>query len=107
MVVGHKPITVAEFELFVMAAENQTKHFQLISGEIVEKVVTQRHGVLAVNIASAIKAYLREHRIGRVAVEVRHRAPGDDTNELLPDVSFTHDLDRPVVDVGPVPYMPD
>jgi Uma2 family endonuclease len=107
MVAQQRPISAADFEQFLLDPENREKHFQLINGEIVEKVVTQQHGIIAVNIASAIKAYLRDHKIGRVAVEVRHRAPDDSANELLPDVSFTRDLDKPVTDVGPVPYMPD
>ena len=88
MVTRHKPISADEFDKFLVTPENRDKHFQLINGEIVEKVVTQKHGIIAVNIASEIKACLREHKIGRVAVEVRYRAAGDDANELLPDVSF-------------------
>jgi Uma2 family endonuclease len=107
MVAQRKPIAVAEFDKFLRAPENRDKHFQLINGEIVEKVFTQKHGIIAVNIASEIKAYLRDHKIGRVAVEVRYRPADDDANELLPDVSFTRDLDRPVTEVGAVPYMPD
>src|SRR5207247_897771 len=76
-------------------------------GEIVEKVVTQQHGIIAAFIATEISLYLRQHRIGRVAVEVRYRAPDDQENDRLPDVSFTRDLDRPVSEVGAVPYMPD
>src|SRR3954468_10386395 len=103
MVTQGRPIAATEFEKFLAAPENRDKHFELINGEIVEKVVTQKHGIIAVNIASAIKVYLRNNRIGRVAVEVRHRAPDDDANELLPDVSFTCDLDREVTESGPVP----
>src|SRR5258708_29521607 len=107
MVDQHKPISAAEFDKFLVAPENRKKHFQLINGEIAEKVVTQKHGIIAVTIASAIKVYLGGNKIGRVAVEVRYRAADDTADELLPDVSFTRDLDRPIIEVGPVPYMPD
>src|SRR5438105_267946 len=107
MVAERKPIAMAEFDKFLAAPENRDKHFQLINGEIVEKVVTQQHGIIAAFIATEISLYLRQHRIGRVAVEVRYRAPDDEENDRLPDVSFTRDLDRPVSEVGAVPYMPD
>jgi Uma2 family endonuclease len=107
MVAEPKPIVLAEFDKFLAAPENRDKHFQLINGEIVEKVVTQKHGIIVAFLVTEISLYLRQHKVGRVAVEVRHRAPGDDENERLPDISFTRDLDKPVTEVGAVPYMPD
>jgi Uma2 family endonuclease len=107
MVVGRKTITVSEFEKFLAAPENRERLFELVNGEIVEKVVTQKHGIIAAFFATELNLYLRQNKIGRVGVEVRHQAAGDAENDRLPDVSFTRDLDKPVTEVGAVPYMPD
>jgi len=107
MVVQKKTHTTAEFSAFIHKAENADRLFELIDGEIVEKVPTEEHGVIAANIVTELNLYLRTNRIGRVAVEVRHQLPGDDQNDRLPDVSFTSQLDRPVVREGAVQHMPD
>src|SRR5712691_1451328 len=107
MVAEHKPISVSEFDKFLAAPENRGKPFQLINGEIVEKVVTEEHGAIAINIGGEIRNYLQENKIGRVGAEVRHRAPDDEKNDLLPDVSFRRFRDTPITKVGPVPHMPD
>ena len=107
MVAERKPIKVAEFDKFLAAPENRDRLFELVNGEIVEKAATQEHGMIALNIGTFFKLYLAEHPIGRASVETRHRAPDDNANDLLPDVSFTRDLDKPIVKAGPVPYMPD
>jgi Uma2 family endonuclease len=98
--------TVEEFERFLCMPENAGRLFELINGEIVEKMPTEEHGVIAINIAYELRGYVKQHKSGRVGVEVRHRMPQDDLNSRLPDLSFTT-ARRPLVREGSVPEMPD
>lgn len=102
-----KAVTIKEFEEIQALPENRDRLLELIDGEIVEKVVTHEHGIIAGLIVTEINLYLRQHKIGRAAVEARHRPAQDDQNDRLPDVSFVGDLDKAVVRAGAVPYMPD
>src|SRR5262244_2291470 len=106
MVAERKPISVAEFDKFLAMPENRDRIFQLINGEIVEKVVTQEHSVIVGFFVIEIGLYLRGNRIARIGPEMRHRAPDDKENVLLPDVSVTLDLNNPLNKVGPLLYMP-
>ncbi len=47
MVAERKPIAIAEFEKFLAAPENRDRLFELVNREIVEKVATQEHGIIA------------------------------------------------------------
>ncbi len=107
MVVERKLYTVEEYEQFISQPENADRLFELIEGEIVEKVPTEEHGVIVVNISTELRLYIRRMGKGRVAVEVRHQLPGDDHNSFLPDVAYYADDSRPVVEQGAVPQMPD
>lgn len=98
--------TISEFEAFIARPENADRLFELVNGEIVEKVPTQIHGVIAVNISTELKLYSRT-KGGIVAVEVRHQIPDDEQNVYLPDVAYYADESKPLVAHGPVPYMPD
>jgi Uma2 family endonuclease len=104
----HKLHTADEFERFIALPENAERRFQLIHGEIVEMSPSERHGMIAANITTALTMYVRQHRLGRVAVEPRHRASEDAYNVRLPDVAFTSaERALPVVEHGAVPQMPD
>jgi Uma2 family endonuclease len=107
MVIGRPLHTIHEFEKFVNDAENAYRLFELIDGEIVEKMPTREHGVAAGNIVTDLNIFLRQNPIGRAAVEARHRPPDDQYNDRLPDVSFVSDMNRPVERVGAALYMPD
>lgn len=98
--------TIDEFSAFIERPENRDRLFELINGEIIEKVPTQQHGLIALNIGSEFRAYTQQHKNGRPGVEVRHQAPNDDRNSRLPDVSFTC-AREPLVEQGSVPGMPD
>ena len=56
MLVKEKEITVEEFEQFLRLPEYQGRLFELINGEIVEKMPTEEHGTIVLNIGSAIKS---------------------------------------------------
>lgn len=99
--------TADEFELFLARPENADKLFELIEGEIVEKVPTQKHGLLSGNLFGFLWNHSRQHGVGFVVMEVRHRVSGDKRNDRIPDISYYLDADKPLVERGPVPYLPD
>ncbi|MEO8612893.1 MAG: Uma2 family endonuclease [Chloroflexota bacterium] len=107
MVVQKKLYTIDEYEAFIALPKNAERLFELISGEIVEKVPTQLHGVIAVKTTIRVGGFVEQHNLGYVASEVRHQMPGDEHNARLPDISFYADTTTPLVDRGAVPRMPD
>jgi Uma2 family endonuclease len=99
--------TIADLERLEQQPENADRLFELINGEIIEKVPTEEHGLIVLNIASPMRAFVRQHKLGRVTTEARHHLPDDDQNARLPDVSFRSSLSNPVVRRGSIPVMPD
>lgn len=102
-----KTMTVVEFEQFLRQPENADRLFELIDGEIFEKMPTEKHGEIVLTIGFFGKLYLRENPIGRFTTEARHSIEDDDSNDVLPDVSFILDASRPSVEEGVIPRMPD
>jgi Uma2 family endonuclease len=102
-----KIYTVDEFEEFLIRPENSDRYLELINGEIAEKVPTERHGVISVNITTDIRLWTKKSGRGRVVVEVRHQYPSDKYNSRQPDISYYADASRPVVEKGAVKQMPD
>jgi Uma2 family endonuclease len=98
--------TVKEFEQIADQPENRDRLLELIDGEMVEKVPTQKHGMCAGNIYGYLWNHVREKRSGRVVMEVRYRTTGDKRNARIPDVSYTSG-NAPPVEKGSVPQMPD
>jgi Uma2 family endonuclease len=107
MVIQKKLYTVEEFEKFIAQPDNADRRFELIEGEIFEKMPTEEHGLAVSNMVIALGAHVKQHKLGRVVVEVRHGLPGDKFNDRIPDISFTSDISRPLVKKGAVPRMPD
>ncbi len=99
--------TIDEFDEFIARPENRDRLFELINGEIIEKVPTQMHGFITTNIVGFFWSYSRESGVGFAVVEVRHRVPGDQHNDRVPDVSFYFDTSQPLVERGTVPHLPD
>ena len=100
--------TLDEFEAFIALPENADRRFELIDGEIVEKVPTEEHGVIISIINGEIYVYLKDNPIGRVAVEARHKMPEDRRNSRIPDLAFTSaERALPITRKGAVPQMPD
>lgn len=102
MTIGQQLITIEVYEDFLASHDGL---YELIHGEIIEKVVTEEHDIIVVNIATEIKIYLKQNPIGRVAVEARYRPKDATQNDRLPDVSFRK-TDEPVVKRGAVEGMP-
>ncbi|MCI0709991.1 MAG: Uma2 family endonuclease [Chloroflexi bacterium] len=103
MVIRDQLYTIHTFEDFI--AHQPNRLFELVHGEIVEKLPTQEHGVLAARLAARLTVFVEDHNLGRVAVEARHRPPDDEYNDRLPDVSFSAGYD-PLVKKGAVEKMP-
>lgn len=104
--ISAKPITVKEFEAFLRRPENQDRRFELILGRIVERMPTEEHGTIALTLGSTIRAYVKQHLLGRVGVEIRHGLSTDPLNSRMPDISFISGK-RAAVTEGAVPQMPD
>ena len=101
-------ITADEFlELCQTHPDFKDGLFELIWGEIVEKVTTLQHGMIASLIIYFLVSYSRQHNHGRVGAEVTSRNPNDTTNVRQPDISYFIDTTRPFITKGATPYMPD
>ncbi|HVU12757.1 MAG TPA: Uma2 family endonuclease [Phototrophicaceae bacterium] len=109
MAVQKTDISLEAFEEFLKLPENEDRLFELIDGEIVEKVPTEEHGLVQMNLGSHLWNFNRDHKLGgRVTSEPRHRMPQDKRNSRLPDVAFTSkERALPLVTDGAVPQMPD
>lgn len=99
-------VTVDEFDTFLDAHPDGL--YELIHGEIVEKVVTQEHAKIAGIITGELYIYLKQHPSiqGHMGPEARYSLPDDDLNDRQPDISL-HLTDEPVVKQGAVTGMPD
>ncbi len=106
MVIEHKLMTAETFEQFL--ATHLDGLYELVHGEIVEKVPTQEHAKIAGIILGELYFYLKHHPEikAHLGPEVRYRPVGDLLNDRLPDVSVQLS-DRPPVRRGAVPGMPD
>lgn len=107
MAIQSRLYTVTEFEQILAQPENSERLLELVNGEIIEKMPTEEHGIIVLNIGGEIRIYLKSNPVGRVGVEIRHRNPDDDYNDRLPDISFTADTMTPVVKEGAVLRFPD
>lgn len=101
-----QPYTVAQFERDYLSPEHSNRLFELINGEVHEKMPTQQHGLIASNINLELALYARHTKTGRPGIEVRHQIPEDKRNSRLPDVSFVC-TKGPLVEHGSVVGMPD
>lgn len=101
-------MSLKDFEHFLAAPENEGRLFELIHGEIVEKMSTEQHAEIQIRIAGEIYIYVKNNPGGRVTSEARHRPRGDHYNDRLPDVAYTTPARvKPVVKKGAVPHLPD
>lgn len=106
MAIADQKTHITDFEAFV--AKHPDRLFELIHGEIVEKMVTEEHGMIAAKIVIELGIYLKTNPIGRLGVEISHRNPNDEFNERLPDISFRQPADdEEIVREGAVKKMPD
>jgi Uma2 family endonuclease len=107
MAVRERLITYDEFDLFTRQDENLDRNFELINGEIIEKMPTELHGYLVSMLIIRIGSFILAQASGRIVTEVRSRIPTDDHNARQPDISYFADDTRPIVTKGAVPLLPD
>ncbi len=100
-------ISVEEFEHFLADFIESDRHFELINGEIFEKMPTQLHSQIIAFLTFALMLYLRENPIGRALPEARYRVVSDRVYDLIPDLSFVTNEKGAIVRKGAAPYMPD
>jgi Uma2 family endonuclease len=99
--------TAAQYEAFLALPENADRRFELVHGEIIEKMPTQLHAYIIQMISGFLFVFLRQNPLGYALIEARYRLPDDDENDLIPDLSFVAQGRGPLVSSGPAPYMPD
>lgn len=65
MVSQTRAITAEEFDRFVVQPQNMNRNFELIAGEIVEKMVSNsRSSIIALWIMSRVAVFVDEHDLG-------------------------------------------
>jgi Uma2 family endonuclease len=100
--------SLSEFEALAALPENASLLLELVNGEIVQKMPTEFHALIAGNFFVFLRDFVRPRGLGRVLFEVRHRHPADPRNARIPDVSFTRaECLQPIVVEGPVLLIPD
>jgi Uma2 family endonuclease len=102
-----KPITAEAFIAFVLRPENEGRRFELIDGEIVEKMPTQLHALIATLFIFKLSLYFQNNPIGWVFTELRIKLPQDNLNDTIPDVSVVLKEGRQVDPNKPLAFMPD
>jgi Uma2 family endonuclease len=108
MIAPNRLYTTDEFEEFIALPENSDRRFELIYGEIVEKMPTEEHGFVAGNIVWRLNNFVKPRKLGRLLIEVRHALKKDRLNDRIPDISFTStERAGEIVKQGPVLRMPE
>ena len=105
MVLQDRTYTQREYE--AITAEHAERRFELIHGELVEKMPTQLHAAIVSLLTFFMMAYLRENTTGYALVEARYSLPDDPANVRIPDLSYIGRVRGPLVTQGAAPYMPD
>ncbi|MBK9750255.1 MAG: Uma2 family endonuclease [Chloroflexi bacterium] len=99
--------TVDEFDHFINLPENDARRFELIDGDIVEKMPTFLHSFIVSVLMLAIGKYLEQNPIAWILPELRSQLPNDDENALIPDLSVVLKLEGRKVIRQHAPYMPE
>ena len=99
-------ITLEQYDNFLKLPENVGRRFELIRGEIIEKMPTQLHAYVIQMLSGFLFVFLRQHPLGYALIEARYRVPNG-ANDLIPDLSFVAQGRGPLVRTGPAPYLPD
>ena len=89
--------------------DNENKRYELIDGALIEMSPPGgEHGEFSLNLGSCIRAFVREHDLGRATVETGYHPPGNRLTLLAPDVAFVSHMKAPApFPKRYVPVMPD
>jgi Uma2 family endonuclease len=99
--------TLEQFEQFISLPENASRHFELIDGEIHEKMSASfLPSMIAANILWLLKNHVVEHELGYItgADGSYVVSPKD---HFMPDVGFIRKERLPEIPSGSVPVAPD
>jgi Uma2 family endonuclease len=102
-----RPITAEYFNWFVMQPENVNRNFELIAGEIVEKMVSHpRSSIVAAWIVGKLIVFVDEHDLGYVSgADGGYVVSGE---QYIPDGAFISKVRCPVIpDMAYNPIAPD
>jgi Uma2 family endonuclease len=103
-----KRMTVEEFERITALPENSERVFELIDGEMIEKMPTEEHGAIILLLGSRLLLFVREQQLGIVTTDARHHLSDDLHNAFRPDISYiSFARKQETVRKGAVPLMPD
>ncbi len=102
-----KPVTAEQFAAFIGLPENDGRRFELIDGEIVEKMPTQLHALISSSLNAALYLHFRSNPIGWVFAGVSIKLPNDEMNDTIPDVSVVLKAGREFNPNEPLTFMPD
>ncbi|MCB9455283.1 MAG: Uma2 family endonuclease [Anaerolineaceae bacterium] len=100
-------MTIAQYEAFLALPENANRRFELVFGEVIEKMPTQLHAYIIQMLSGFLFVFLRQNPLGYALIEARYRLPDDEENDLIPDLSFVVKGRGALVRSGAAPYMPD
>src|SRR5690606_17111012 len=67
-------MTVSEFEQFVERSAGD-RRFELIDGEVVEKMPNEEHGEAASNLHWALANFIKPRKLGRLVIEALYKDP--------------------------------
>lgn len=106
MVIEQKKVSYDEYEAFVSRPENADKIFELIDGEIVEKMPSFTPSRIGSRINHLISSYLDEHDIGYVTGEAGGYKMSAE-NTFNPDVGYISKARLPEEPDREAPVPPD
>lgn len=87
MGVDKKTCTYAEYSAFIDRPENEGRIFELIDGEIVEKMPSFTPSYISLRMATELNLYLRQNPTGRISSEAGGYILSED-DVLIPDVGY-------------------
>lgn len=95
MVLNEQSVTAAEFDRFIRLPENVSRNFELIAGEIVEKMVSNpRSSSIAALVLGFMAVHARQHNLGRVTgADGGYMVNGE---RYIPDAAFMSKVRQPV-----------
>jgi Uma2 family endonuclease len=102
-----KLVTRGEFEAFLEQLEDSERLFELINGEIIEKMPKNLHALITHLLNGFLFVYFRENPIAWVLNEGRISLPDDDLNDRIPDISIVLKQGRTFDPDTPQTQMPD
>jgi Uma2 family endonuclease len=106
MVLDKQKLTLADYDVFIAQPENAGRIFELIDGEIVEKMPSFTPSRVAANLVFLIRTYLIGQPIGYLTgADGGYRMP--DGQLYIPDVGFILIAHLPAIPDREVPVPPD